>query len=171
MQETKVWSLAWEDPTCDGVTKPVFHNYWASIVEPTLQLPSPLLQLLKPVRPRACTLQQEKTVQCEAHAPHSSAPQSLALEKRTCSNEEPAQPRNNNFIFLKEIIDLIHTQFQWLLWTRDWHWLSNVTLQWWPNFHPWVISTSLSTFPTPPRCPMCVCVLSLSRDSLWPHGL
>ena len=27
MQETRVRSLIWEDPTCCGVTKPVHHNY------------------------------------------------------------------------------------------------------------------------------------------------
>ena len=29
MQGTHVWSLVWEDPTCRGATKSVYHNYWA----------------------------------------------------------------------------------------------------------------------------------------------
>ena len=36
MQETWVWSLAREDPTCPGATKPVRHNYWACALEPVL---------------------------------------------------------------------------------------------------------------------------------------
>ena len=34
MQGTQVQSLVWEDPTCCGVTKPVHHNTWASVLEP-----------------------------------------------------------------------------------------------------------------------------------------
>ena len=33
MQETQVWSLVWEDPTC-GATKPMHHDYWACALEP-----------------------------------------------------------------------------------------------------------------------------------------
>ena len=29
MQETRVWTLVWEDPACRGATRPVSHNYWA----------------------------------------------------------------------------------------------------------------------------------------------
>ena len=29
MQETWVWSLVQEDPTCSRATKPMHHNYWA----------------------------------------------------------------------------------------------------------------------------------------------
>ena len=31
MQETWVWSLIQEDPTCHGTTNPMCHNYWAYI--------------------------------------------------------------------------------------------------------------------------------------------
>ena len=34
MQETRVRSLIWEDPTCHGATKPVRHNRWACAPEP-----------------------------------------------------------------------------------------------------------------------------------------
>ena len=34
MQETWVWSLIWEDPTCCGATKPVHHKYWTCALEP-----------------------------------------------------------------------------------------------------------------------------------------
>ena len=34
MQGTWVWSLVWEDSTCHRITKPVHHNYWASVLQP-----------------------------------------------------------------------------------------------------------------------------------------
>ena len=36
LQETRVWSLIQEDPTCHGATKPISHNYWACALEPML---------------------------------------------------------------------------------------------------------------------------------------
>ena len=36
MQGTQVGSLVWEDPTCQGATKPTHHNCWAGALEPTL---------------------------------------------------------------------------------------------------------------------------------------
>ena len=34
MQETWVWSLIWEDPTCCEAPKPVCQNHWACALEP-----------------------------------------------------------------------------------------------------------------------------------------
>ena len=34
MQETQVWSLIQEDPTCRGAAKPVHRKYWACALEP-----------------------------------------------------------------------------------------------------------------------------------------
>ena len=34
MQEIKVQSLVWEDPTCLGATRPVCLNYWTTALEP-----------------------------------------------------------------------------------------------------------------------------------------
>ena len=34
MQETPVWSLVQEDPTCQGTNNPVHHNYWSQALEP-----------------------------------------------------------------------------------------------------------------------------------------
>ena len=34
MKGTQVRSLVWEDPTCQGPTKPTGHNYWADALEP-----------------------------------------------------------------------------------------------------------------------------------------
>ena len=90
MQGTRVWSLAQEDPTCRGTTKPVHHNYWACALEPAShnywarmpQLPKPvhpkasapqLLSLRAATTeagaPRARALQQEKPRQWETRAP------------------------------------------------------------------------------------------------------
>ena len=60
MQETQAWSLILEDRTYLGTTKPMHDNYWVCAIEP---------QLLKPVFPRACGLQQEKPLWWEAYAP------------------------------------------------------------------------------------------------------
>ena len=49
MQGTWVWGLVWEDPTCNGATGPMSHNYWACASE-------------------ACALQQERPQQWEACA-------------------------------------------------------------------------------------------------------
>ena len=45
MQETRVWALAWEDPTCRGATKPMRHNYWAHV--PQLVNPERLEPVLR----------------------------------------------------------------------------------------------------------------------------
>ena len=67
-QGTQVWSLVQEDPTCHGATKPVSRNYWACALEPrSHNYGTRGLPLLKPVRPTACALQQEKPPQWEAH--------------------------------------------------------------------------------------------------------
>jgi len=51
-------------------------------------------QLLKPNCPRACTLQQEKPPQGEAHTPQpESSPHSQQPEKSPHSNKDPAQPK------------------------------------------------------------------------------
>ena len=51
MQETRVWALVREDPTCCRAAKLVRHNYWACVLEPAshnywVHVP----QLLKPMR-------------------------------------------------------------------------------------------------------------------------
>ena len=34
LQETRVWSLIWEDPMCRGAAKPMCHSYWACALDP-----------------------------------------------------------------------------------------------------------------------------------------
>ena len=67
MQETRVWALVREDPTCRGATKPVRHNYWACALEPASH---------NYWSPRATAT--------EAHAPRAHAP-----NKRSHRNEKP----------------------------------------------------------------------------------
>ena len=55
MQGTRVRSLIWEDSTCLGVTKLMYHQL-LSLCSRTLQL-----QVLKPASLRACALQREAT--------------------------------------------------------------------------------------------------------------
>ena len=95
MQETQVWSLIWEDPTCCRAPKPRHNNYWACALEPgscNYWAWAPLL--LKPEYPRAYALQPEKPPQWEAQAlqPESS-PCSPQLEKSPHSSKNPAQPK------------------------------------------------------------------------------
>ena len=65
MQGTWVRALVWKDPTCNGATKPVSHNYWACMP----QLLSPHATTTEAHAPRACAPQQEKPPQGEARAP------------------------------------------------------------------------------------------------------
>ena len=68
MQGTRVPCLVWEDSTCLEATKPLCHNYWPHV-----------LQLLRPMSPRACAPQQEKPLQWEACAAQlESSPHSLS---------------------------------------------------------------------------------------------
>ena len=97
MQGTRVQSLAWEDPTCRGATKPMHHNYWACALEPvshsywarartttetcTPQSPCATTtepacrQLLKSTHPSACVPQllSPCAATTEAHAPRTHA--------------------------------------------------------------------------------------------------
>ena len=56
-------------------------------------------QLLKPTQPRACALQKEKLLQCEAHTQLL-----IATRESVHSNEDPAQPKRHKLIkFFKKI--------------------------------------------------------------------
>ena len=92
MQETRVWFLVWEDPTCHGATKPAHHNYWAHVS-----------QLLRLAYPRARALQQEKPLQGEACAPHlESSFCPVQLEKAPAQQRKPSATKINKKIFLKD---------------------------------------------------------------------
>ena len=95
MQETLVPALAQEDSTCHGTTKPVRHSYWACALElRTCDNRAHVLQLQKPMHPRACALQPEKPLQWEAGIRGlESNPYSPQLEKIPGLIEDSAQPK------------------------------------------------------------------------------
>ena len=63
MQETQVWSLVQEDPTCLRATKPECHNYWACALKPGNSNYWSLRA------PRACAQQQKKPLKCKVRTP------------------------------------------------------------------------------------------------------
>ena len=96
-----------QDLTCCGTTKPMNHNYSVCVMEPgNCNYWAHVPQLLKPVCPRAHALQLEKPLQWEAYVPWlESSPDLLQLEKRSCSKEDLAQPKINEYIKLFFKID------------------------------------------------------------------
>ena len=89
------WSR--QDSTCRRVTKPVCRNYRACALEPrSHNYWAHMPQLLKPVCPRACALQQEKPHQWEAFTLQlKNSPSLRQLEKSLSSKEDLAQPKIN----------------------------------------------------------------------------
>ena len=77
MQETRVWSLVWEDPLCGGATKSIRHNYLALALEAML-----------------CT-QQEKPPPGEAHTLQLESSLHSLQEKSLHSNKDPSEPKRN----------------------------------------------------------------------------
>ena len=99
-QETRVQSLVRDDSICCGATKPVYHEHWICALE------ARNCNLLKPMCPRACTLQQEKPPQWEAPALQlESSPCSSQQEKTPSSSEDPAQPKINKIILFLKLAD------------------------------------------------------------------
>ena len=69
VQETWVWSLVWEDPTCCRATNPMCHNYWADALEPARHnYRAHTRQLLKPVCSRAHAQPEKKPLEGEPRA-------------------------------------------------------------------------------------------------------
>ena len=84
MQETRVWSLVREDPTCCGVTTPMWNS-----VEPVLSSPGATASeptwwrsLLRPGWPRAHA-QRNKTRRCNRRAAHRSERAATTLHNYT----------------------------------------------------------------------------------------
>ena len=82
IQETLVRSLVLEDPTCHRATKPEYHNYQAHAPE------------------SLCSTKRE------THTPQlESIPHLSQLEKRTCRNKDPEQPKLS-YLFTKDQVIL-----------------------------------------------------------------
>ena len=93
IQETGVRSLIHEDPTCQGATKPMPHNYWASAPEPgSHKYCAHVLQRLKPAHPRACTPQQEKPPQMRNVC--TAAREEPLLLGKACAATRPSTAKN-----------------------------------------------------------------------------
>ena len=90
MQRTQVWSLVQEDTTCRGAAKPVRHNYWACF-----------LQRLKPKRPRAVLLKKRSHRNEQPEFRNREEPRLPQLDESSCSHEDPAQSKVNEWITLK----------------------------------------------------------------------
>ena len=96
MQETQVWAVVWEDPTCRGAAGPMHHNYWACTLEPAShnywapvpQLLSPRATTTEARTPRARASQQEKPPQRRV------APRLLQLEKAHAQQRRPNAAKN-----------------------------------------------------------------------------
>ena len=114
MEETWVWALVWEDPTCHQTTKPRSHNYWVCALEPrnhsywacTLNYWS--LCTLKPVlyskrshlvwsllmvkESSTCSLQLEKSLRTKKH------PAQLKINFKSFFffNKKEVEPKLNN---------------------------------------------------------------------------
>ena len=88
--------------------RPLHHNYWACALElRSRNYLAHVLPLLKALRPWAQAPQQDKPPQWETHALQlESGPHSLQLEKRLPSNEDPAQPKINNFKKMNSLIKI-----------------------------------------------------------------
>ena len=88
VQETWVWSLVREDPTCHKAAKPVCHHFWVALEPGGCNCWSPC----------AHAAQQENPLQWEAQTPQlDSSPCFPQLEKSPHSNEDPERPKINNF--------------------------------------------------------------------------
>ena len=87
VQETRVRSLVWEDPTCHRATKSMHHNCWACAVESGSYT-------TEPEHARACA-PQEKPPQWEAphHTPQGIRSHLSQLEKSPHSYKDSGQPK------------------------------------------------------------------------------
>ena len=127
VQETQVWFLVWEDPTCHGATKPVCHNYWACALKygnynfgaHVPQLWSPCAATTEAHMPqRLCSTRSH----CHEKPKHCSKEEPLLaqLEKSLHSKEDPAQSVKNNlkkkFVGFSEYIQFHKKSLKAITW-------------------------------------------------------
>ena len=90
VQETRVQSLVWEDPTWHGATRPVQLNYWACALEPGnhscwAHTPQPLKTA------RLCSATREASAMRNSCTTARERPHSWQLEEHLHINKDPAQ--------------------------------------------------------------------------------
>ena len=92
MQETQVWSLNWEDPTCCGATKPT-HNYRACALESRSHNYSAyMLQLLKSSQEQESSQEQATIMRSLQTATRESSHCSPQLKKSLLGSKDSAMP-------------------------------------------------------------------------------
>ena len=91
MQGTKVQSLVWEDPTCQGATKPVRHSHWAH-------------ELLEPM----CCSRRSHHHEKPAHHNQERPPLATNRGNPSCSNKGPVQSKISKY--------WKKTQKKWVRW-------------------------------------------------------
>ena len=92
VQGSQDQSLVQEDFTCQGATKPACHKYWAHVP-----------QLLKSMRPRARTPQQEKLPQCPCTT-REWPPLAATRKKPACSKEDPPHHHHHHQQFSHSVV-------------------------------------------------------------------
>ena len=114
MQEIRVWSLVREDPTSCRATEPVSRNYWACAPgSGSHNYWAHTWQLLKPMHPRACALQQEGPLQEEAlELQWRVAPTHRSERKVPAQQWRPRTARSKNWTKKKKKKDNHKVDFQ-----------------------------------------------------------
>ena len=104
MQGTQVRLLVREDFICCGATEPVCHNFRVCALEPTSHnYWAHVLQLLKPVCPRACAPQGEATAMRRLCITTKSGPHSPQLETASEHQQRPSTTINKWIKLLKNL--------------------------------------------------------------------
>ena len=119
------WWLRGKESACES--RRCGFDSWSRKISHALEQPSLGSRarephLLQPTCPRACAMQQEKPQQGEAHASQQSSPGLPQLEKDPHSNEDPAQPKINEYmkLFFKKKMMMWWRWREWILLTASW---------------------------------------------------
>ena len=87
VQETRIWSLTWADPTCCGAAGPVCHYFWA--LEPRS------LNYWNPCTWRAHVPTRQASTMTSSHSTTKEWLPLPTTRENPHSNKEPAQPKIN----------------------------------------------------------------------------
>ena len=145
MEETWIWSLVWEDPTCCQTTKPTGHNYLVCALEPWNH--GCWAHALNCVLWSLCPAG-EATAMRSLHKERKSSPCSLQLEKSLYAEKHPAWPQidfKNIFPFHKKRIRAQTKQYwvadigfpRWLIEFESADTPSGFYPVCWGSFHGW----------------------------------
>ena len=94
MQRTRIRSLVWEDATCCRATKPVHHNHWGGVLEPTCHSgwsPCTLESMLRNKRHQRSAKPTTRQLGSSPHSPQ--------LEKARAQQQRPSAAKNKYINF------------------------------------------------------------------------